>query len=348
MRTLPILIEPVAGETISGYIGRLAQGHCIDIADVRRVLLRDTARSAWSETDPRVVESLARMAGLPWGALDVSFEEHGMWVRCGHRHWRAQKCERCRRFAEPRPACRICSRGLATGTVAEGGALCIEHGRWSYGTFELDIPNAWGYEDAERDLARVLWPRGVTLHTGELQLAAALIVAAMDGDEVAIVRFRAARLGLRAPQTFDEVLVSGYPEVVRIAVLLTDRAFVNPLLKVSTSSLKQADRLAATAARALNYQDASDALRNLSRRIVGHAHGAVIYAEGLRRTRSAKQVLCPRDRALVVAADRRRACLLRHASAGIVGNRNRPRSDGTPRPRVTRNHPLMPDELALQ
>src|SRR3546814_4189141 len=92
-----------------------------------------------------------------------------MWVRCGHRSWRPEKCGRCARFAEPRIACLECSGGLATTTIARGGALCRTHHHWAFRALHADVAGLPGYENAELLLRSRLWTRGVALHTGELK-----------------------------------------------------------------------------------------------------------------------------------------------------------------------------------
>ncbi len=348
LRTLPLSIAPIDGETTDGYLRRLAAVHYTTVAEVRHAVLASIGRATWNTFDPRVGAAIARLADIPAASLEPSFEEHGVWVRCGHDgRWRPRQCERCRRFTNPRRACSACAEGLATETVARGGGYCARHRQWATDAHEFAVDDTWGYGKAEAIVSDRLWPRGVSLSTGELQLSAALCRTAIGEDPAVQVRRRSRAAGRPEPRTYVDFLAFAYPEVVAITDLITTRAFVSRLLDPSASVIIKGKQLSAAVAKLLSAPD-NDELRELSIRIVGHAHEAVVYAEGLRRTRQAKQVLCPPARALIVAANRRRACLLRHASPRVLRNRARPRSDGTPPPSVTRNEPLVPDVLALR
>lgn len=145
-----------------------------------------------------------------------------MRVRCGHHSWRPEKCQKCRRFAQPRSVCRTCSRGLETATVARGGALCLTHGQWTFRGLRADVCGLPEYAQAEQLLRSRLWTRGVALHTGEINLAAAFVKAwsAVAGSQNAIAA-RMEKLNVDALDTYEETLLCAYPEVVRVACVLT-------------------------------------------------------------------------------------------------------------------------------
>ncbi|MGO2683388.1 hypothetical protein [Microbacterium sp.] len=347
LRTLPILIEPVAGEICDGYIDRLAATHLLDVPDIRRELIRHIGRQGWNSSDSRLPDALAQLAGLPLHALTPSFEEHGMWVRCGHPAWSPKKCARCRRFDTPRTACTLCAGGLPTLTIARGGAYCTRHAQWSFRDLHATIPETDEYEWAERQVKTTLWERGVTLHTGEINLAAALVRAWNDGTpEPCPLHTRSERFGLASPRSYEETLLCAYPDVIRVATLITTRRVITPLLDTAVSALTQADRFTVAVAAACGGHP-NEGLRMLARAIVGYAHRSVHYAAGLRRTPQTKNLACPMNRALIVAAGRQRACLLRHATPAQIRDTGWKRTGGAPRPRATRNRPLQPDELAL-
>lgn len=169
LRTLPIRLEPIEAETVDGFTKRLAQAHHCEERDIRRIVLDHLGRSWWPAVDNRVVEIIEHLADLPRGVLHPNFETDGMWVRCGHRTWRPEKCARCARFAEPRIACLECSGGLGTTTIARGGALCRTHHHSAFHALHADVAGLPGYENAELLLRSQLWTRGVALHTGELK-----------------------------------------------------------------------------------------------------------------------------------------------------------------------------------
>jgi len=347
MRTLPIYVHPVPAETVSGYIGRVAQTHCMEVGEIRRILNREAGRSTWSDNDPRIAVALARLCGLPDDAFEVSFEDHGMWTRCGHPRWKPQKCARCRRLAEPRTACLECASGLATTSRARAGPLCLLHGRWTLRELTVKVSVGASASRAELALRGPLWERGIAVHTGEYNLAAAALLAWSQGNGGdTFLEERAQRLGFPAPTTFEEVMLCGYPEVVRVVEVAMSPRVLYGVLQVSRSALPQIDGFANVIANTLGVT-VNESLHDWAGAVVGHAHRSVLHAAGLRRTMSAKQAPCPQDRALIVASGTQRACLLRHVSPRILDGLMRGHTDGTSRLSVTRKLPLQPDELAL-
>lgn len=347
MRVLPIHVEPIVGETCDGYVARLAHAHAADMADIRRLAIREVGRHSWNGADPRLRDAVEQMAGIAAGALMPSFEEHGMWIRCGHRDWKPRKCERCRVFTKPRAACSICAGGAWTQMIARGGPYCLEHHQWTLGDMSLRISDD-AYESAERTMRATLWERGIALHTGELQLAATFVLAATNGSRgVAPIHARAAQHRATLSPDFGDVLTWGYPEVIRTALLLSTRSLVARVLDISRPATAQADLLARAIAEALGLAMSAELLDS-STRVVGHAHRAILHARGLRRARRTKVRPCPPERALIVASFDKRACLLRHAPPGVIRTLSEKRTGGTEPPRVTRKRELVPDDLALE
>ncbi len=347
LRSLPVRVKPVAGETPEGFMSRLANVHLLEDADVRRVVLNELGRNWWPAADPRVVDVIEQLADLPPGALRPDFDQHGMRVRCGHHSWRPEKCKRCKRFAEPRTACVVCARGDATTTVARGGALCFPHGHWAFRDLQVDVAGLEEYEQAERVLRSQLWQRGVALHTGELNLAAAFVRAWRAGsDAPTIIDDRMTRFGVRALSTYEETLLCAYPEAVRVARVLTDPRTITPVLNVRISALTQADLLMRAIAHTLG-REPNDALRAHTVAVVGHAHRAMLCMYGLRSSTHVKHQLCPLNRGLIVAAHWERACLLRHANPRHLPDIARKPGRAAPRSRVIRNWPFEIDELAM-
>lgn len=347
LRTLPIRLEPVVGETVDGFTKRLAQAHHCEERDIRRIVLEHLGRSWWPVADQRVVEIIEQLADLPQGALRSNFEKDGMWVRCGHRSWRPEKCTRCARFAEPRTACMECSGGLATTTIARGGALCLTHQRWTYRALHADLTGMPGYESAELVLRSQLWRRGVALHTGELGLAAAFVHAWHEGSEYpSAIDDRMASFGIPHLDTYESVLLCAYPEIVRLTCVLTSPRTITPILDVTTSALTQADHLLPVVAKAIGDAP-NDALRVFTVSVVGYAHRAMLYMYGLRSSKQVKHQRCPLNRALLVAAHRQRACLLRHANPRTLADIAGKTGQAAPRSRIIRNWLPIADELAI-
>lgn len=265
----------------------------------------------------------------------------------GHRSWRPERCSRCTRFAEPRTACLECSGGLATTTTARGGALCLTHHHWAYRALHADVVGLADYENADLLLRSQLWKRGVALHTGELNLAAAFVHAWHEGTQApSRIDDRMARFGIRRLDTYEEVLLCAYPEIIRLACVLTSPRTITLILDVTTSALTQADRLLPAVAKAIG-DEPNDALRAFAISVVGHAHRAMLYMYGLRSSKQVKYQRCPLNRALIVAAHRQRACLLRHANPGRLPVVSGTTSQAAPRSRVVRRWSLESDALAL-
>ena len=347
LRTLPIRLELIEGETVDGFTKRLAQAHQCEERDIRRIILDHLDRRWWPMADQRVVDLIEHLADLPSDSLSPDFEKNGMWVRCGHRSWRPEKCARCARFAEPRTACLECSSGLATTTIARGGALCLTHHHWAHRALHADVAGLADYESAELLLRSQLWKRGVALHTGELNLAAALVRAWHEGSRGSSpIRDRMARFAIQHLDTYEKVLLTAYPEIVRLACILTNPRTITSILNVTTSALTQADRLLPVGAKTIGGAS-NDVLRAFTISVVGHAHRAMLYMYGLRSSKQVKYQRCPLNRALMVAARRQRACLLRHANPRTLIDIAGKTGQAAPRSRVIRNWSLETDALAL-
>lgn len=335
-RTLPIRLELIEGETAEGFTKRLAQAHRCEERDIRRIVLEHLGRSWWPVADQRVVEVIEHLADLPRDSLRPNFEKDGMWVRCGHRSWSPAKCARCARFAEPRTACLECSGGLATTTVARGGALCLTHHQWAHRALHAETTGHADYENAELLLRSQLWTRGVALHTGELNLAAAFVHAWHQGsDGSSSIGDRMTRFGVQRLDTYESALMRAYPEVIRLACLLTTPRMITPVLNVRASALTQADRLVPALGNAIG-REPNDALRAFTVSVVGHAHRSMLYMYGLRSSKQVKHQRCPLNRALIVAAHRQRACLLRHANPRALADIAGKTGQAAPRSRVIR------------
>ena len=89
-------------------------------------------------------------------------------------------------------------------TIARGGPLCLTHHHWAYRALHADVAGMPDYENAELLLRSQLWKRGVALHTGELNLAAAFIHSWHDGsDGSSPIRDRMASFGIPHLNTYE-------------------------------------------------------------------------------------------------------------------------------------------------
>lgn len=141
-----------------------------------------------------------------------------------------------------------------------------------------------------------------------------------------------------------------YGDTVCVAGIRVDggRAEWIPLypLAFRTSALTQADHLLRVVAKTIGGAP-NDALRAFTMSVVGHAHRSMLYMYGLRSSKQVKHQRCPLNRALMAAAHRQRACLLRHANPRTLIDIAGKTGQAAPRSRVIRNWSLETDALAL-
>ncbi len=155
-----------------------------------------------------------------------------------------------------------------------------------------------------------------------------------------------ARIGIPQLDTYENVLLCAYPEIIRLACVLTSPRTITPILDVTTSALTQTDHLLPAVAKAIGGEP-NDALRAFTVSVVGHAHKAMLYMYGLRSSKQVKYQRCRLNRALIAAAHRQRACLLRHANPRALPDIAGKTGQAAPRSRVIRNWPPRSDELAM-
>lgn len=343
VRLLPVHVEPVPAETLESYMRRLATAHAVSVGELRQLVAAGAGQAHWSRDAPSVVRRVEEMAGLEAGALEIDPERHGRHVRCGHHSWRPTLCLRCRRLAPPRLACAECSAGTTAMTVAAGGPICIRHRTWSHEERCALVDDVENYLRAEETMRHVLWGRGVTLHSGELQLAAAFVAAWLRDQPASDLPERLARSHQDDATTFASILWRAYPEIIRVATVLVNGRLVAEVLDLTRSPFVQAPLLERAVMHVLPGHQ-SVQLADVVSRTVQRGHRAVLYSYGLRRTRNAKHVACPLDKALIVASHRQRACLLRHANPARMDPFGWHRTDGAPPTRVVRRWELVPDD----
>lgn len=105
-----------------------------------------------------------------------------------------------------------------------------------------------------------------------------------------------ARFGVQHLDTYEEVLLGAYLEVIRLACLLTTPRTITPVLDVTVSALTPADRLVPAVGNAIGCEP-NDALCTFTVSVVGHAHRATLYMYGLRSSKQVKAQRCPLNRA---------------------------------------------------
>lgn len=344
---LPVTIRPLPGETIVGYVGRLAPVNGLSFRDLR-LHIRDLGNLA--EINPnveKVPEIVEALGGLRHGYFSADAKRHGMFVRCSHFEWRPWRCRTCSRPQVPRSECRRCACGSHTTTRRRGAAVCLHHRRWHLDDRDVDLSRHPAYGRAERWASGKLWFRGIALHTGELQLAVRLILAAFqDSPEAAEhAHLRAAEFGVSLERSYEDALLCVYPEAIALAGILIDPDFLRYLLSPRYKSRDQVEIMQAAVAGVLHGTGGRQ-LRETSRFVVERSQEAVMVAYGARRAYGVKTIRCNLDKALYASARSNRACLLRHLdTVRMPSSWDVAPSGGVPPTRVLNRAQLRPDDF---
>lgn len=312
VRSLPIRVPPVAGETVTGFLGRLAHANALTPRDVRLHLTDIAGLSPYHPDLEQAGQWAERLGGLPPGHFERDARRNGMYVRCPHYQWQPTACRHCGYTQQPRSACRRCARGAETTVRSRGGAVCNHHRRWHVDGADLDVAAFPEYAHAERCFSGTLWKRGIGLSTGELQLAASLICAwAADSDLPERIHRRAATLDTEVRDQGGVFLVA-YPEVVNLTTVLTDLSFASYLLSPRFSLAEQVWALEAAVVTIMRGST-TQRLHELAERIVSRGKAAVEAAFGMRQNAHNKRP-ATLEKSLIASSQRHRSCLLRHLS----------------------------------
>lgn len=341
VRPLPVAVRPLAGETVTGYLARLAVANALTPRLLRIHATRISGIPPYRPDLERAAAWVERLGGLTAGHFDRDARRNAMYIRCHHHDWAPHPCRHCGFTQQPRTACRRCAHGEETTVRTRGGAVCNRHRRWHIGCADIDLTGFPEYTRAERCLSGALWKRGVGLTTGELQLAAALIGHwAVDADVSPRLHERMAAFGIETVD-HDTIILIAYPEIVHLTTVLTDLSFASYLL---TPRFRLAQQVWALEAAVITIMHGSttDQLHQVAERIVSQGKVAVETANGMRQGKTNNRP-ATLEKALVASSQRHRSCLLRHLStvriqvqpyepgvaapANRVLDRNRPMSD---------------------
>ncbi|GAA1139115.1 hypothetical protein [Microbacterium aurantiacum] len=312
VRALPLRVRPLAAETVTGFLGRLATANSLTPRDLR---LHVTDLAGLSPSRPNLehaAEWAERLGGLAPGHFAADERRNAMYVRCQHYGWQPALCKRCGYTQAPRSACRRCADGDQTSVRSRGGAVCNRHRRWHLHAADVDLAPFPEYTHAERCLSGTLWKRGVGLTTGELQLAATLIRCWLTDerpDARIEDRMSALEVGTLDAET---ILLAAYPEVVRLATVLTDLSFASYLLSPRFSLAEQVWALEA-AVITIMQGSTTTRLHTVAEKIVSRGRAAVETAFGMRQNAHNKRP-ATLEKALIASSQRHRTCLLRHLS----------------------------------
>lgn len=327
-------MQPLAAETITGFLGRLATANALTPRELR---LHVTDLAGLSPSHPnleRAAEWAERLGGLKPGRFEDDARKNSMYVRCQHHAWQPTLCKRCGYTQDPRTACRRCARGQQTSVQSRGGAVCNHHQRWHIDGADIDLTGFPEFAHAERCLSGTLWKRGVGLTTGELQLAASLIRCwATDEQLEGRIVDRMTMIGIDSLDA-DSVFLAAYPEIVRLTTILTDLSFASYLLSPRFSLAEQVWALEAAVVTVM-HGCTTPRLHQDAERIVARGKMAVETAFSMRQNAHNKRP-APLEKALVASSQRHRSCLLRHLST--VRMQILPYQPGVA---VPRNHVLM-------
>ncbi|MBG0716886.1 hypothetical protein G3N18_02130 [Microbacterium sp. 2C] len=345
VRRLPVMVQPLAAETITGFLGRLATANALTPRDLR---LHVTDLAGMSPSHPNLERAATwaeRLGGLKPGHFADDARRNAMYVRCQHYAWQPTLCRRCGYNQAARTACLRCARGEQSSVCSRGGAVCNRHQRWHIGGADIDLTPFQEYAQAERCLSGTLWKRGIGLTTGELQLAASLIrYWSIEERAEGRIADRMATIGIDSLDA-DSVFLVAYPEIVRLTTILTDLSFASYLLSPRFSLAEQVWALEAAVVTVMNGC-ATPRLHQVAERIVARGKMAVETAFGMRQNASNNRP-ATLEKSLVASSQRHRSCLLRHLST--VRIQILPYEPGVAAPRnrvLVRRHPL-PDVVEV-
>lgn len=310
LRTLPIPVRPVAGETLDSYFRRLAAANLNTPAALWAYMRTDNPALPEARDLNKATDELERLGNLPTGWFADSRHQELLPIRCPHSKWILQICDICSHTPPARAGCPRCSAGEPTQVSRRVGTICLKHRYWSHAGTYADVSHLPHHLAAEREFRRHLPGRGISLSSGELALAHDLL---RD--------WASARTGTPPAQA---QLIDTYPEAVRLATTLTNPLFVELLLDPHWSGSQHAYLLSAVLADLIG-----NPLPDLTiARIWDTVHSgrrAIETAFMLPSRRTSHR------RALVSAAYTHRACLLRHLDARVQ-RPNNPRAQPIKRP----------------
>lgn len=164
------------GETPAGFLNRLAESNVLEIDALTRHIWRELGVRTIATADPRFIAAVESLGGLRAGFFDRQRAKFRLYRRCHHTGWVLQRCATCDVVDRARTACLVCSDGSPTQVFSRGGRFCVRHRRWHCGSEDEVVVDSDGHLRAEQALSGLLWSRGVTMHTGEFDLAARLIL----------------------------------------------------------------------------------------------------------------------------------------------------------------------------
>ncbi len=295
MRSLPCRVDPIPGETPAGFLNRLAESNALEIDTFTRHVWRELNVRMMATADRRFIAAVEFLGGLRSGFFDRERAKFRLYRRCHHTGWALRRCATCDVVDRARTACLVCSEGNPTEVFSRGGRFCVRHRRWHYGSEDEVVADSDGCLRAEQALSGLLWSRGVTLHTGEFDLATRLILDSWQEQ----------------PAADQHVARRTYGPVVELLVTLTYPDVALTMAALAESHRRQVEGLIGLVVGAGNGSRTPE-LEDTANRVI-RVHRAAMY-EALRMPSSngATITTAPFEKGIAEASYRAKAVLLRH------------------------------------
>lgn len=315
-RRLPVSVQPVDGETSDSYLTRLASANDLSLETMWAHLRQLHGSLPIKRNAELATAELEALGGLPEGWFTANRQHHLLPIRCPHSNWRFGSCAECCRVPAPQSGCLRCGHGQRTQVTTKTGPICLLHERWHQHDIDIDVSHFPAYLAGERTLRYELAARGISLQTGELQLASTLLhhwaadqIENGPGDRTAVLDALQS-----APSSREQLhFTIAFPEIVRLTVVLTDPRFTELLLHPKWTPSQHA-YLLTTAIAGIIGNPLSDSTIDALWKTVHTGRRAIDAAYGMIGTRRRSR-LCAAQRAFCAAAYTHRACLLRHLDA---------------------------------
>lgn len=295
IRALPTRVTPLRGETVDGYLGRLAAVNATPPRELALYIAQALGFATTNTSAPRFVTGIERFGGLEVGHFARERPTLRLVRRCHHQGWTPCRCPKCDMIDLPRTACIVCSEGQPTDITARGGAFCIRHRRWHFQDENSMIGSLETHRHAEQIMTGRLWNRGVTMHTGEFGLALRLLADSFH-DEMSVNQPQLARL---------------YGAAVGLTFTMTDPAVASDLISHRESDHRQIEGLIGLTIGSGGGARTLELERTASDVIETHRH-ALREAMWMPNSPAAKFKIARFEKAIAESAFRHKAVLLRH------------------------------------
>lgn len=287
----------MSGETPAGFLHRLAAQNALDTDALTRHARREFGAKTVGSSDRRFVVAVESLGGLRAGFFAQDRARHRLFRRCHHTGWALRRCATCDVVDRARTACSACGDGIATEVFSRGGCFCVRHRRWHSRDGDVRVGEADDLLRAERALSGVLWSRGVTMHTGEFDLARRLVLDSWR----------------ERPTEGQQSGPHAYGPVVDLLVTLTHPAVALTMAALAESQRRQVEGLIGLVVGA-GKGSRTPELEDTAIRVI-RVHRAGMY-EALRMPKSNKATIskAPFEKAIAEATFRTKAVFLRHVT----------------------------------